>query len=358
LLFSISLFIVGCGGGGGEGDDNGYEEETVTQVSGEIEYFTIGYPPGLPLYIVSCAFFYADNGITYSILDYPNQYSLGNARFFTVDLTSFDIDELCGGGILAIIDEIHEKKCSDTDNPEDICPSPEIDTYCCPEGGGCVTEFTDCSTEVCGAFQKPCGLNCIDLDDTCCPENSIGNSCPSESPVCCPKDAGFEDCVLDIDECYYTPEPRVIVTRPEILSPITDYDPVTNLAFAKIKQNNEACGCPYDPVAGYGYCIFYDWTDSASSQLESYIAGYYLKKQSFTNTPELREDETIFVPSSEYMELHCNEVISNKLISMHYGWTWYVVAEDNFGNRSGQSQGAYYTFEKCRLDDGSKCKNP
>jgi len=398
ILVLIVLVSFGTIGGCGS-EDSG--PEFIERVSGEIEYFIRGFPPELPIFSVSCAFFYADNGITYSIVGFPEKYNLDNAKYFTFDLSaSDDGDELCGGGLVAIIENIHEKKCSNTNIIEDICPIATVESYCCPEGGGCVTDFADCSTNVCGEGNKPCGLFCIDEEVTCteppfceanekkcdghcipeestCCENYKGDFievCGSEYPICCPSgdctsDSNLcldipicsvnspqpcgPDCIGENDACCFCESencnldprcknedvpPTIFPEKPILIQPNENQ---------LIKQNNPLNGCTLASGGfenlGFGHIIYFDWSDSESP---NGISGYNLYASYPGAVPIINE----FVVESEFTYISCNSVPNNLT-----GWEWYVQAVDGEGNLGEKSVIGIINYEPCIRENGEQC---
>ena len=398
ILVLIVLVSFGTTGGCGSGDSG---PEFVEKVSGEIEYFTTGFPPEFPIYIVNCAFFYADNGITYSIVGYPEQYYLDNAKYFTVDLQSYDVDELCGGGLLATIEKIHEKKCSATNAVEDICPIATTESYCCPEGGGCVTDYADCSTNVCSEGGKPCGLFCIDEEITCteppfceanekkcdgdcipeestCCENYKGefiSVCGSDYPVCCPSGActSDSDLCLDISTCpVNSPQPcgSDCIGENEACcfcesdncnldSRCSDVDIPPTIFPEKpiliqpnenqlIKQNNPLIDCQIyweRENFGFGHRIYFDWSDSESSDG---VSGYQLIAGYPGFVPQVNE----FVTEFQYTFIDCNSFVPERNLTK---MEWTVQAVDRVGNLGEISDTGTIHFEPCVLENGKTC---
>jgi len=148
--------------------------------------------------------------------------------------------------------------------------------------------------------------------------------------------------VLDIIEISEPPipppelPPLDFVSVPELISPINN---------AIIEQNNPDTGCPFDPDRGFGYRIFYDWTDSTSPNgIKSYVISFnneFGNLVSTTTTP------------SEFTDIQCNTFIGE-------GFTreWRVIANDNLDFGSQFSETRLFEFGPCLLEDGSPCRNP
>jgi hypothetical protein len=148
--------------------------------------------------------------------------------------------------------------------------------------------------------------------------------------------------VLDIIEISGPPvsppelPPTDLVSAPELISPINN---------AIIEQNNPDTGCPFDPDRGYGYRIFYDWTDSTSPNgIKEYFLRIEKRRNGFTS--ETRK----FTTSSEYTDIQCNDFRDEGL-----SWRWDVRAIDNLDFLSGISELGEFQFGPCLLEDGSPC---
>ena len=123
---------------------------------------------------------------------------------------------------------------------------------------------------------------------------------------------------------------------------------ITPLGSEPIQQNNSSIGCPFNPISGFGYRIFFDWTDSESPKG---IKGYHLIVMNVSAEFPL---VNMFVTESEYEFTSCNEFVADSNLN---GWTWSVQAEDNSGNLSTVISGEII-FENCSLDRGSPCSTP
>jgi hypothetical protein len=129
-------------------------------------------------------------------------------------------------------------------------------------------------------------------------------------------------------------------TKPELITPINT---------VSIIQNDSTSGCPLDPTKGYGYEIFFDWTDSDSP---NGISGYRLHVQHKDSQYPIVDT---FVTTSDYTYTSCNGFITDANL---YDWEWRVQAEDNLNNPSLWSNTGVFQFEPCRLEDGSSCNAP
>jgi len=202
LLFIILISfgaIGGCGGGNG----NGFIKETV-QVSGEVVFFQRCLDP-FCFNTIACSKINSDNGMSYWLIDNLSGINLSTETFVTVILNTIGEDEdfdLCGGILVNVIDVL-EKTCLRTNNPDDLCLSPE--DICCPFTG-CVPDLNLCPTPSCPSDQKACSRFCVDKDRTCCPDpkSDFEASCISGT-VCCPKCEPPESgilCAFTLDDCF------------------------------------------------------------------------------------------------------------------------------------------------------------
>ena len=135
------------------------------------------------------------------------------------------------------------------------------------------------------------------------------------------------------------PAEAVNVTEPVLLTPINN---------ESVEQNNQSIGCPVNPFSGFGYRIFFDWTDSDSP---NGIKGYHLFVEHIDAEFPLID---MFVAESEYTFTSCNSFIIDSNLN---DWTWSVQAEDNFGNLSPVASGDFI-FELCRNEDETQCSSP
>jgi len=131
----------------------------------------------------------------------------------------------------------------------------------------------------------------------------------------------------------------VNVTTPDLLTPVNN---------DAVPQNNPNIDCPFNPFRGYGYEIFFDWTDSDSP---NGISGYRLLVMNLNALIPLID---MFVEDSELTFTSCNSFLIDSNLD---DWMWSVQAEDNQGNLSDVAAGLFM-FEPCRLDDGSHCSAP
>lgn len=144
----------------------------------------------------------------------------------------------------------------------------------------------------------------------------------------------------DSSDDVNTPPPPLVVSRPELLTPINN---------EMIPQNNPNIGCQLygNGNAGFGFETFFDWTDSDSP---NGIKGYHL----FVMNINARIPAVdVFVLDSEYTDTNCNAFVIDSDLE---GWMWSVQAEDNLGNLSPVAEGEF-SFEPCRLDDGTQCRS-
>jgi len=149
----------------------------------------------------------------------------------------------------------------------------------------------------------------------------------------------FPEGTLEINTNGEEPPPVANVTIPILLTPIND---------EIIQQNNPNIGCPFDPTRGFGWRIFFDWTDTSSP---NGIKGYHLFA---TNINAMFPIIDIFVPDSNFTETSCNSFVIDANLD---GWIWTVQAEDNLGNLSSVETDEF-VFEPCMLDDGTPCNAP
>jgi hypothetical protein len=230
----------------------------------------------------------------------------------------------------------------------EVCKAPN--SYCC-EAGGCAEDIEFCPDVIsCSHYEeidlelKPCGPICTDSEDTCCPEGAGYFSCSDKHPICCP---GGPACAEgEFDDCFYPWPTSNRVTTPILITPEIN---------AVIIQNDSNIGCPYDPDQGYGYRIFFDWTDSSSPfGIKRY--GIFVSGKDISTQTLLTESLT----KSEFEFIACNQFISDENLT---GWEWTVIAldhldpEEPYGLSNKSLLSEYYTFEfeLCTLHDGSPC---
>jgi len=144
------------------------------------------------------------------------------------------------------------------------------------------------------------------------------------------------DCILD-PECAVEDPPSDTLTLIE---------PINNQV---IQQNNPDIGCPFLENRGFGFEVFFDWTDSSSP---NGISGYFL---TFGSTGATIPPTPIFVVESEFSDLACNGFVIDPNLM---GWEWTVQAVDNEGNISEVSDPGIYQFGPCRLEYGAPCNAP
>jgi len=200
------------------------------------------------------------------------------------------------------------------------------------EGGGGVFVCPECFTPLNNSL---CVCSCTDLPD------GTSRSCK----VCSFLGLILENfCEISKSPCPTSPCPAdnqsiQIVSTPELLIPIESL---------VITQNNPNIGCPPDPDRGFGYSIFFDWTDSNSP---NGIKGYHLFA---TNINAMFPIIDIFVLDSNFTETSCNSFVIDSNLN---DWIWTVQAEDNLGNLSSVTT-YEFMFPPCRLDDGTPCNAP
>jgi hypothetical protein len=115
----------------------------------------------------------------------------------------------------------------------------------------------------------------------------------------------------------------------------------------QIPQNNPATGCPYNPLAGYGLRINFDWSDAKSP---AGIAGYHLRVIGRRASKPLIDT---FVTNSDYLSINCGSYVINSNASS--GFDWSVQAEDKSGNLGPVNNEGFFVFELCRLNNGDPC---
>jgi len=119
-----------------------------------------------------------------------------------------------------------------------------------------------------------------------------------------------------------------------------------------LRQNDPDIGCPFNPFSGFGFEIFFDWTDSEAS---SGIAGYQL----FVIGPSaVFPLVDTFVTESEFTYTSCNSFVIDSNLS---DWEWTVQAVGSNGEvtkiekLSEVSETQTFQFEPCRFNDGTGC---
>lgn len=160
----------------------------------------------------------------------------------------------------------------------------------------------------------------------CCKVNGIGTSCASSRDACPPSPIVQENVLTALD----------VVSAPELLTLINN---------GIITQNNPNIGCPPDPNGGFGFSIFFDWTDSISP---NGISGYHLHVE---KSEALILIDT-FVINSEFEFLSCNDFVTDFNL---LDWGWFIQHVDNLGNVTLSSDIFEFQFEACRFPDGSPC---
>jgi hypothetical protein len=135
------------------------------------------------------------------------------------------------------------------------------------------------------------------------------------------------------------PVPDANVTAPVLLTPVDN---------VMVAQNNPNIGCPFHSFRGFGYRVYFDWTDSDSP---NGIRGYHLYVTRINAIFPLID---IFVGESEYNDTKCNNFIIDRNLN---NWIWSVQAEDNLGILSPVVEDEF-RFQPCRLSNGAVCTAP
>lgn len=149
----------------------------------------------------------------------------------------------------------------------------------------------------------------------------------------------FERCrLVNGAPCISPPLPvsEADVTAPVLLTPINN---------VLIEQNSPGIGCSFNETFGFGFRVFFDWTDSSSP---NQIWRYYLVVMGDTAIFPL-VDTIVF--DSEFTLTSCNSFIADFNLN---NWKWSVQAEDFFGNLSPVVEGVF-SFEPCRHANGTSC---
>ncbi len=114
-----------------------------------------------------------------------------------------------------------------------------------------------------------------------------------------------------------------------------------------VKQNDPDSGCEFDPVRGYGFEIFFDWTGSEEDFL------FYDVVVRNKNTQMNLFNDSVF-DASELLFVDCNGFITDENLE---DWEWFVVGIDNDFKRTHRSETRTFQFDPCRLDDGTPCSD-
>lgn len=115
-----------------------------------------------------------------------------------------------------------------------------------------------------------------------------------------------------------------------------------------VRQNDPTIGCPADPHRGYGFVLVLDWADIEDG---SSVAGYDLLVRNRGAEYALIDRE---VEASTYTFLACNGFVID--LNLH-GWEWKVRVRHTDGT-TGPWSVREFSFEPCRLDDGTPCNAP
>ena len=113
-------------------------------------------------------------------------------------------------------------------------------------------------------------------------------------------------------------------------------------------QNNPGIGCPTHPSRGSGLQIYFNWTDAAS---DNGIEGYQIFVKNVNASIPLID---AFVPVSELTYRTCNAFVADQFLD---GWQWMVRAKDKLGNFRPWSRIGVFSFQPCRLPDGTPCSS-
>lgn len=353
LFVLISLGTVGgCGGGddgGGEmdagevdmGDSGGGSDnprtcdEFVNAVCDRADECGLNPPGG------GCVveFLFEDLGIEcneFVVKTFPNQ--------CIDDLDNFDCGLLFGDQLPRSCGE--QLVIPDIDIPEGPC-GEFIEAQCSRVDECGQFTFNECLLGDLFALEELLGVDCnnvsagpaldqclIDFDSVGCTDINNGIIPDSCFGVLIPNDP--------VEDTLSEPPPSTTanVTTPTLIEPIENQI---------IQQNNPDIGCPFLNNRGFGFEIFFDWSDSESS---NGISGYQLFVMGSNATIPLIDT---FVTESEFTDLGCNGfVIDSNLM----GWEWTVQAVDNKGNLSDVSETQTFQFGPCRLEDGTPCNAP
>jgi hypothetical protein len=123
--------------------------------------------------------------------------------------------------------------------------------------------------------------------------------------------------------------------------------PAHNVCSEPILQNNPGIGCPAHATHGSGLQIFFNWTDARA---QHGIEGYSIVVKHVNATIPLIDT---FVPVSELTYRNCNAFVGDEFLD---GWEWTVRAKDTLGNLGPWSRTGVFSFQPCRLADGTPCR--
>lgn len=113
-----------------------------------------------------------------------------------------------------------------------------------------------------------------------------------------------------------------------------------------VRQNDPTIGCPSHPTRGHGHQLDFDWEDAC---LPGGVSGYQIYSKAITAPNPVIDT---FVTESRYTYRCCN----CHVVERHRPeWRWRVRARDRNGNWGEWSAERKYSFESCRLSDGSLC---
>lgn len=114
-----------------------------------------------------------------------------------------------------------------------------------------------------------------------------------------------------------------------------------------LPQNNASAVCSPHPTRGSGLVIVFDWEESRDPK--NLVAGYHLYAKN-TNALNPIIDRVVGAPPFEYV--NCNAFVAGHNLD---GWQWTVRTVDVEGERGPASGPVDFSFEPCRLSDGTAC---
>ena len=120
---------------------------------------------------------------------------------------------------------------------------------------------------------------------------------------------------------------------------------------ALLPQNNASAECLMHPTRGSGIRITFDWADPRDPR--GRIAGYIVFAKS--RNAVLPIIDNVFTPESQFTYVRCNAFVVDANLS---GWEWKVRTVGTDGTLGEFSEVRTWTYEPCRLEDGSPCSAP
>ncbi|MEQ1759495.1 MAG: carboxypeptidase-like regulatory domain-containing protein [Vicinamibacterales bacterium] len=124
------------------------------------------------------------------------------------------------------------------------------------------------------------------------------------------------------------------------------FSPPDGVSFPQNNLSREDCPSPGTwptAIAGYGHKTTFDWPPSQDPA----VIGYQLVVQGSGN-PAL----DIEVRTPPYMWVSCYSFVTDAFLT---GWTWKVRTRSATGGL-GPFQTMNFTYQSCRLSDGSRCR--